>query len=206
MRQSIIILFGGLATMFAMTGSVQAQFRGQNNTSTIDSLNNSVVHSDTILAPSSLYIEFLGAGVIYTINYDRMLSNNVALRIGFGYLSISTLGSASLTAIPITLSWFPFSSETKTPASKLEIGTGFDYMNTVETPWVLFGPAAPQESATSICFTGIVGYRYQSSDGGFVFRIAFTPILFTDSHLQSLVIGGSSSMLPFGGISFGIAF
>jgi hypothetical protein len=129
-----------------------------------------------------------------------MLTDNVAIRFGFGYIPF--LGS--FTAIPVTISWFPFSSQTSVPASKLELGAGIDYMNCILVP-ILFGSTL---SASSVCFTGIVGYRYQASNGGFVFRIAFTPILFTSSKLSSLVElpTTTNGFEPWVGISFGFAF
>ena len=45
-----------------------------------------------------------------------------------------------------------------------------------------------------LAFSGIVGYRYQAPDGGFVFRIDFTPIV------------AFGTFLPFGGISAGYGF
>jgi hypothetical protein len=206
MKHSIVIFLLVLAAFLFMDQDGRAQSHGLSDTSRVDSFKKTGLRLDTITTPNSIYIELLGAGIGYTVNYDRMLSNNTSIRFGFGTFTLSVLGSASLTAVPVTISWFPFSNESSAPSSKLEIGAGFDFMTCTVTPLTFFGPPAPAQSASSVCLTGIVGYRYQSSNGGFFFRIAFTPILFTDNNLQALVIGGGSSIQPYGGISFGGTF
>jgi hypothetical protein len=150
-----------------------------------------------VTAPNSIYLELLGSGIIYSLNYERMLINSLALRVGFGYapLSASSTNNAgvtktateNITTAPLTLSWFPFSSSTSSPSSKLEIGAGIVYVD-------LTKKLASFPAGNSIGYTAILGYRYQPADGGFLFRIAFTPfILFNKTE-------------PWGGITFGYGF
>jgi len=42
--------------------------------------------------------------------------------------------------------------------------------------------------------TATIGYRYQQNDGGFLFRIGFTPLF------------GSGGFQPWGGLSLGFSF
>jgi hypothetical protein len=214
MKAKTTFFLAAFALTLLLHREVKAQFRGTNELSHFQTTtsyglsmkdSNSVIHSEhvekskaRITAPSSIYLEIGGAGIFYSINYDRLLTNNVALRFGFGYFGVPFL--ASLTAVPLTLSWFPFSNSTS--PNKLEIGAGFDYINATVTPF--FGDT-PTRTGSAVCLTGILGYRYQAPDGGFMFRAAFTPILFTD-ELQSLVGISNANFAPWAGISFGTGF
>jgi hypothetical protein len=146
-------------------------------------------------AHNSIYLEIAGSAIGGALNYERMLSNSFGLRLGFGYLPLSGTNSkgatvhASIKSAPLTLSWFPFSNTTSDTVSsdKLEIGAGALYAN-------LSRKLGPFDEFNGIGYTGIVGYRYQPWDGGFIFRIAFTPIIL------------NGKFQPYGGISFGYGF
>ena len=149
-------------------------------------------------APNSIYLEIGGSGFIYSLNYDRNLGNIIAVRAGFGYLPLPTQTTASgakvtasLTSVPVSISWFPFSSSTSSPSSKLEIGAGASYEELVAKK------IAKSKVGSGIAYTGILGYRYQPADGGFLFRIAFTPFL------SSPIFTGFE---PWGGITLGYGF
>ncbi len=66
---------------------------------------------------------------------------------------------------------------------KLEIGGGF----TAFIP-PLYGTGLGM-------LAGILGYRFQPKGGGFLFRIAFTPLIF---HNVTLLQGGGLSIAPIG--------
>jgi hypothetical protein len=176
-----------------------------NGTSILASDNHSRVPMPTdegqatsITAPNAIYLEVLGSGFIYSINYDRTLMNIFSMRIGFGYFpfppvtqtnadGVTSTVNASLTSVPISLSWFPFGAT----SSKLEIGAGATYIDLVARK---VGKSATG-SGTNI--SGILGYRYQPSDGGFLFKIAFTPIFSSPIF---------SKFQPWGGLTLGYAF
>lgn len=138
---------------------------------------------------NSIYAEALGTGLVYTLNYERLLSQSFGLRLGFGYLPVSaekkngTTVSESATSAPLTLSWFPFGAS----SSKLEIGAGLSYIDLTKSV-----RGFPQ--VNSIGYAGIIGYRYEDEDGGFLFRAGFTPII---------LLGG---FYAWGGASVGYAF
>jgi hypothetical protein len=151
-----------------------------------------------VSAPNSIYLEVGGSGIVYSLNYERMLINSLALRVGFGYLPLSASSTnnntgatntitENITSVPLTLSWFPFSSSTSSPSSKLEIGAGIVYVD-------LTRKLGPFVAGNSIGYTAILGYRYQPADGGFLFRIAVTPFIL------------SNKTEPWGGITFGYGF
>ena len=138
---------------------------------------------------NNIYAEALGSGLVYTLNYERLLSQSFGLRVGFGYLPVSaekkngTTVSESATSAPLTLSWFPFGAS----SSKLEIGAGLSYIDLTKSV-----RGFPQGS--NIGYAGIIGYRYEEEDGGFLFRADFTPIIL------------SGGFYAWGGVSLGYGF
>jgi hypothetical protein len=157
-----------------------------------------------VTASNAIYLEMLGPGLLYSINYERRLTNSVALRVGFSSWSLSIFSTTSATIIPMTLSWFPFSDRESDPSSKLEIGAGMCYFNAVLThdSFFFFGPATTKTSS-GVFFTGIFGYRYQASDGGFMFRAAFTPI-YTQGETNNSIF--DAGFTPYGSVAFGYGF
>ncbi|MDR3611850.1 MAG: hypothetical protein P4L27_14870 [Ignavibacteriaceae bacterium] len=135
-----------------------------------------------LLSPNSIYVEALGSGLFYSVNYDRLFSHNIGGRIGIGLLSD---GLNSLYFIPVTLNYLIGKGN-----SKLELGAG---VTIVAADIDLFG-TGHRTSGSLVLGTAIIGYRYQPADGGFLFRIGFTPLF---SEFGSL---------PWGGLSLGGTF
>ncbi|HEX9622145.1 MAG TPA: hypothetical protein VF989_18495 [Polyangiaceae bacterium] len=130
-------------------------------------------------ANNSIYIEGLGPGLLYSLNYDRAF-NDLAVRIGFGYLSLSasavdengvTTANASIITVPLTASYIGI-GETHV----FEVGGGVTLMHFgagISAPGVDDSTA----SATVAVGTLIIGYRLQPKDGGFNFRVGVSPLL-----------------------------
>ena len=157
------------------------------------------------MAENSLYVELLGNGILYSLNYDRMLTEDMSARLGFEYLNISASGtnedsttsgvSIGFYLVPATINFFLASHDNgKVGSSKLEIGAGplFIFVTGTGTGTL----AGNNVSGSLVGGTATLGYRYQSYDGGFVFRVGFTPI-----YLQQPI-----GFRPLGGISLGYAF
>lgn len=108
--------------------------------------------ADPHFVRNSVYVEALGVGRLYSINYDRRLTKELDFRVGFGT-------SPYLTCLPLMLNYLAGSH-----ASHLEIGAGV-LPNTGPPLWI-----------------GTIGYRYQPFSGGYVFRIDFTPYLLEGIH------------------------
>jgi hypothetical protein len=129
-----------------------------------------------ILKHHSVYAELGGNSGIYSLNYDYTLSTSektqIAFGSGFGYYSFhpdDLFSGGRNTTYYLTPSMnFLYGKN----SHHLEAGISV----------LLIGAAIP-----SVRF----GYRYQPVKGGFLFRIAFTPLL----------IGGMP--VPWGGLSFG---
>jgi hypothetical protein len=139
---------------------------------------------------NSIYFEALGNGGLYSFNYDRMFTESLGGRIGFMYLSELDFIFTSindLLLIPITLNYFVGSGN-----SKLELGGGIVYVSV--SGGEFFGIKSSNKSSSNAAGTATIGYRYQQSSGGFLFRIGFTPFF------------NSGGFAPSSGISFGFSF
>jgi hypothetical protein len=136
--------------------------------------------------PNSIYLELLGSGGIYSINYDRLFTPNIGGRIGFSYLSFDQdviIPEMTMYFFPLSFNYFVGNG-----SSKLELGAG---MTIVTGHFDWFGV----KGSGSIVIANLnIGYRYQPVDDGFVFRIGFIPVV-TPKGVQ-----------PWGGLSLGSAF
>lgn len=155
-------------------------------------------------AENAIYLEGLGPGLIYSINYDRSFGD-FAGRIGFGYLSFSvsesdssgmsqSTSSAAFFAIPISVSYLGIGSK----RNMLELGLGATIWHigaggsTIDAK----SSSSASDSATLVLPLGIVGYRYQPPAGGFVFRAGLSP----------LFAGSTIPVLPWPYLALGGAF
>ena len=141
---------------------------------------------------NSIYIEFLGNAGLYSINYDRLFSDDISMRVGFMYFESDFaifFKDMDLFVIPITLNYLAGSGD-----HKFELGGG---------PALIFGQfrltflglgESDLIDANGIAGTATIGYRYQPADGGFLFRIGFTPWF------------GFGKFYPSAGFSFGFSF
>jgi hypothetical protein len=147
-------------------------------------LNNPVI---TQTHPNSIYLELMGNGGLYSLNYDRLFTENIGARIGFMYFETEDFlfgTDIELFLIPITLNYLVGSEN-----HKFELGIG---------PVIVFGSAGffgyESVSGSGVGGTATIGYRYQPIDGGFLFRIGFTPYF------------GFGEFHPTGGLSVGYTF
>lgn len=122
------------------------------------------------ISRNNAYIELLGNGGLYSVNYERMLVENFALRLGFAFFKSGDLfggGDKSIFTVPVLGNLF--FGERK---SKLEVGAGFLFGHQKFTS--SFGPNN-NTSSSIIDLTGVIGYRYQPSTPGLMFRVGLTP-------------------------------
>jgi hypothetical protein len=155
-------------------------------------------------AKNAIYADLLGPGLYYSLNYDRVLTDDLSARIGFSYLSFGvsasdgagTTASAGFSywAVPLTVSYLGIGSEN----NMFEVGGGGVIMNVTGSGLVDASgevDASGNVSSTMVGLTGLAGYRHQPADGGFVFRVGLSPVM---------VMG--SGFLPWGYLSLGAAF
>ena len=126
-------------------------------------------------ALNSVYLEGLGAGLFYSANYERRVIDDLGLRVGFSYLTLSASAgagdasassSASYLTIPITASYLGVRGQ----RSGLELGGGVTMAYTSAA--ASSGISAASDSGMSAIGTAMVGYRLHPVDhAGFQFRV-----------------------------------
>jgi hypothetical protein len=145
-------------------------------------------------ANNSLYIEGLGPGIFYSMNYDRTFGD-FAGRVGFSYISVSASSGtanahASFMTIPLTLSYLGIGSKKHI----FEIGAGATIVH-VGAGGSAFAVDEKNGSASATAVLGdlIFGYRMQPPDGGFLLRAGISPIFGGGSFipLPYIALGGT---------------
>jgi hypothetical protein len=107
-----------------------------------------------------VYLEGGGVGILYSLNYERIISDNLSIRIGYTSWAMPIYGgSDSFAGIPLLVNYFQGEGN-----NKVEFGVGLEYAN-------------DSDYRHTIIAVGTVGYRYQPKDGGFHFRIVVVPII-----------------------------
>ena len=141
---------------------------------------------------NTVYLELFGNAVLGSINYDRMVTDNVSVRVGYGSISLDDRdpglkAKISITPIPITANYLMGSGN-----HKLEIGAGILYIMVDGN--VDLGGVSLAASGSVIATTGVLGYRYHRDTGGFSFRATVAPIML------------EGEMLTMPGLSLGYTF
>ena len=150
---------------------------------------------------NDIYLELGGTSLLYSLNYEHFLNPDLAVRVGFSYISVSAVATNGMTTDSATASWatVPLMAEylgLRNGAHSLEVGAGVNFM-------YMSGHASTFDSTAS--FTGVtavpaanIGYRYSDPKGGFVFRAGYTPLF--------VVTGQDKTMISWFGTSFGYRF
>lgn len=139
-----------------------------------------------VTAPNAVYVELLGNGLLYTLNYDRLFTPHVSGRVGLMLLAAGNGESAAgVLATPLMVNYLvgEGNSHFEAGAGILLINGAVDNVGTAE-----------DEGFSGSVGTATLGYRYQRPGGGFIFRIGVTPFF------------GLSGGAPWAGISFGYGF
>lgn len=149
----------------------------------------------TRTAPNVVFAEALGSGLLYSVNYERILDRwNVGLRGGVSYFtyavsSYGASGNLTLVTFPLIASYyFGWRSH------HVQLGVGATILYTgvaTDSQGTKFNG---ERSGAGVAATGVVGYRFIPRDGGVSFGVGFTPLVRT------------SRFLPWGGANVGYAF
>jgi hypothetical protein len=131
-----------------------------------------------VTAKNSLYAEGGGPAGLYSVNYERRISD-LNLRAGFGHWGNSLF---KLTAIPLGVNYIGIGGT----HSHLELGGGATI--------VMIDGDSFLGDAAGVFGWGIIGYRLQPPRGGINFRVGGMPLV------------GEFGLLPFGYISLGATF
>jgi hypothetical protein len=160
-------------------------------------------------APNSIYAEGLGAGLAYSINYERMVLDDLGVRAGMSYLSMSasvssgtasSSASASFLSFPITASYIGIRSG----KHSLELGGGVTLTRSSGSG-SSFGMTASGSGMSGIG-TAMIGYRIHPVDrAGFQFRIGLMALAGKGLGLDT-TDPSAFGVLPWGYISMGASF
>jgi hypothetical protein len=138
---------------------------------------------------NSIQSELFGHGVLYSINYERIVLNRQSFKttgqIGFSYYPPST-GIIEL--------WIPivFNELISFDKHHIEVGIGYIFNKDI-SEWDGF-------------LTGRIGYRYQKPVGRLILRVGFTPFIkvgLTPGIDEHRII---KEFIPSGGLSLGYNF
>lgn len=169
MKKNLIVLFLSLFSISAMPQQAsEGSFQNKN----------------------SFQFELGGHGLIYSLNYERILLNGhkfkTASQIGISYYP----PSAGMRDI-----WLPICINEIYSLGSHHIEVGVGYVVIREATRDMEDNL--DEWFWSGVFTGRIGYRYQKPDGRLILRAGFTPFMEHDSALE---------FHPSGGISVGYNF
>ena len=146
-------------------------------------------------ARNSVYFEFLGNGGLYSLNYDRELVEGLRVRIGYaGWTAEDLFGgpATSMQTVPVSLHVVRGRGR-----HQADIGGGA-VMGRRERAAGLGG-----DSGSFTSLVGVIGYRYQRPEGGFVFRAGFTPFYGLGDEAEAYPEKG---FFPSAGVSLGFGF
>jgi hypothetical protein len=132
------------------------------------------------------FLELGGPGLALTLNYDARFgtkNNKWGFRIGGGYYNT---GANWVASIPFQINYL-YGGD----SSFLEVGAGTTFVRSVGS---INGTVFQFDNITGFIGTASIGYRYQQSNGGINFRIAFVPILY------------DAGVIYEGGLSIGYTF
>jgi len=144
-------------------------------------------------ANNVIFAELLGNGLLYSVNYERFLSDDLSVRVGFGYVSVNASSSdssahASLLTVPVLVNYYVGGVN-----NKLQLGIGGTFVD-VSAATSTAGSGAFSGTGCMPVATGVVGYRYIPHDGGFAFGVGLTPFV------------GPGGFQAWGGLSLGGVF
>lgn len=153
---------------------------------------------------NGVFLELAGIGGSCSINYERQLHNNIAIRTGFSYsggyflipASVNKVFGAGKHHFEIGLGLTFYHSESTTGSFSILYTRG-------NQPQVI-NQQLVFNSDNSLFLTSFFGYRYQRPDKRFFYRCGFSPLWrFYNSSPESKA---PYQFIPWGGMSVGYRF
>lgn len=142
-------------------------------------------------ARSAVYGELLGNAILFSVNYDYRIRPSAVGRVGLAFITAENddgSDGGAVYAIPVTAAYLSNPMQNH----HFEAGGGLLFFGGERIDWGGFDDNEDAFSGTLV--TGVIGYRYQKPEGGFVFRAGLTPFI------------GSGEIVPWFGVSFGGSF
>lgn len=137
-------------------------------------------------ASNSIYVELGGGGICCSINAERLLTDQVALRVGGMY---GRLLSSNLLVVPVTASAL---FGPRGYSHRFELGAGLSMLR------------GDEDSA--VVGTAIIGFRYQPSEGGLFVRLAATPFFSPEGTGRLFSLEDTGGFSLWAGVSIGYSF
>jgi len=146
---------------------------------------------------NAVFFELLGNGGLYSLNYERMLTDHLGLRIGYAAWNSPLLFEGSppdrYRTLPVSASYLLGAGE-----RKLELGGGVTLgRGTLDRSF------DTRRDFSFRSLTAIVGYRSQPRQRGYLFRAGVTPFYSFDKGEEAYPDPGFSFSA---GVSFGYRF
>ena len=153
-------------------------------------------HISKAQAKFSAYLELAGSAGIYSLNADYMVLELDKIRfggrLGIGMFKEGYEGSGMDTYVPVSaIALYAFG------AHNIEIGIGFN-MISYSIRSVVDAEDRGFKRTTALLGNYVIGYRYQKTEGGLIFRASYTPFFYNDEPFARYE--------HWGGISVGYAF
>ena len=159
---------------------------------------------------NNIYAEFLGVGLLGSINYERMVKDNIFARASYGgfstedevyddtYYGYGTTGTLKTSVNPLSLG----AHYLKGNKWKLEVGGGISHWmisfeGSIDGSNDIGGLTITKDGGFTMFYTSI-GIRYQNPEGGINVKLGLTPIIAS--------IEGESSTLNWPHLSLGYSF
>ena len=147
-------------------------------------------------AQNALYAELGGNSGWYSLNYERFLKPDMAIRVGLSYMSVTATAGSGMDSASANATWatLPVMFEylgVHAGSHALELGGGVNFM--------YFSGSAATFDATAMSSgvipvgTATIGYRYSNPEGGFVFRAGYTPLIFVTTEQKEIFHWGGMS-------------
>jgi hypothetical protein len=147
-------------------------------------------------ARNAAYVELLGNGGPYSLNFERRIAWTTSIRVGFAKWTESdplrTGAETRFMTFPVLLNVFR-----RRGSHHLELGGGVLLGNQRQAASLLEKP-----TSNLFSLTGVAGYRYQKRGPGLMFRAGITPFYSFDEDSAYPEDG----FVPSVGVSFGYAF
>jgi hypothetical protein len=159
-------------------------------------------------APNSIFAEGLGAGLWYSINYERLVIDQLGVRIGVGVVPLSASASGGGSTASSTAVYVPVPIEVNYVGLRggshvFEMGGGATL--TFWSGEASSGGLTSSASAVSVVGQVHLGWRIQPVGGGFMFRMGLMALIGEGLDVTNLGSAGIG-VLPWGYLSLGASF
>ncbi len=153
--------------------------------------------NNELLQKNTFYLELVGNGMFYSLNYDRILvvqqNWKMSGRIGGMYLPGLDYNDRQMIGLPLEVSYLRGRNK-----HYLEVGLGF----TATYDTYRLGESRVKDLA--LMGVARVGYRHQKREGGLFYKVGFTPVhgvVYNMRNRQNSI--GSNFTYPLFGLAIG---